>query len=297
MKDQRKSEFRVGMTVLLGALLLLIGFFLLKDWTLSDETEALKMRFENSAGLQSGDPVTINGVKAGKVREVIVDGAGVLVTADIDERYKLAEDASPVIQMLELMGGKKIEIRQGIGPKLHDPSRELRGIVDPDIAGALGMLGSLRGRVDTLADKTAALLDNANSLLGDKELADAARETLEHLRVVARTMRDLTDANKANINEISATLTRLSLRGDEMLAELSPRLNRGIDQAERIAGRADTLLADVHIIVKELRDSQGAFRKLVSDTTLARRLDGVISKLDSVASIIIDGQLRIKLRL
>jgi len=285
------------MTVLLGALLLLIGFFLLKDWTLSDETEALKMRFENSAGLQSGDPVTINGVKAGKVREVIVDGAGVLVTADIDERYKLAEDASPVIQMLELMGGKKIEIRQGIGPKLHDPSRELRGIVDPDIAGALGMLGSLRGRVDTLADKTAALLDNANSLLGDKELADAARETLEHLRVVARTMRDLTDANKANINEISATLTRLSLRGDEMLAELSPRLNRGIDQAERIAGRADTLLADVHIIVKELRDSQGAFRKLVSDTTLARRLDGVISKLDSVASIIIDGQLRIKLRL
>ena len=185
MKEERSNEIKVGITVIGGVVLVLLGFSIFKEWSLASGNPVLLMRFEHSAGLQVGDPVSINGVKAGKVLAVNLDGAGVLVQAEIQKQYVVTQGAVPTIQMLELMGGKKIEIRQGSGATPLDPSMELRGFVDPDIAGALTLLGSLQSKVDSLIFKGSALLDNANAIVGDAELVSAMKETVGHLRAIS----------------------------------------------------------------------------------------------------------------
>jgi phospholipid/cholesterol/gamma-HCH transport system substrate-binding protein len=297
MNEQRRTEIRVGVTVIAGLLVLLLGFTFFKEWRLSGGTYTLAMRFENSSGLQPGDPVMVNGVRAGKVSLVKVDKNTVLVKAEIDQEYQLTEDAVPTIQMLELMAGKKVEIRQGASARLLEPGTELRGAVDPDISGAFGVLGSLRGKIEQMAEKANTLLDNSNGMLGDKEFTGAIKQTVTHLEVISRDMQTLIAANKNNVNELSETLTRMTRRVDTMLVELRPKASRGLDAADRLAGRADSLLTDVHDVVTQIRDSKGLLHKVLSDSTLNPRLDRLFAKLDTVTQIIIDGQLRIKLRL
>lgn len=297
MKEQRSNEIKVGITVIVGVILLLLGFSIFKEWTLTGGNSRYAFRFPSSAGLQVGDPVSINGVKSGKVVDVALDGGeGVLVHAELEEGAVIAQGAYPTIQMLELMGGKKIEIRQGGGAP-HDPSVELRGGVDPDIAGAFAVLGTLQTKVDTLATKAGTLLDNANAIVGDAEMVAAIKESVGHLRVISSDMRTLLGANRDEINEIATTLARVSRRTDTLLAELRPRLDRGLGSAERLAGRADTLLGDVQSLVGEIRDSRGLLHTVLHDTTFVRRFDNTLLRVDSVLNIIMDGQLKIRLRL
>ncbi|MBL0175879.1 MAG: hypothetical protein IPP94_11545 [Ignavibacteria bacterium] len=89
----------------------------------------------------------------------------------------------------------------------------------------------------------------------------------------------------------------MTRRVDTLLVELRPRLTSGLHSADRLAGRADSLLTDVHDMVTWVNTSRGFVHKVVADTSLNARVDRLIAKLDSVTQIIIDGQLRIKLRL
>ena len=287
----------MGVTVILGIAVLLFGFSWFKEWTMTGGFYTLKMRFDNSSGLQNGDPVMINGVRAGKVTLVKVESNTVLVKAEIDEQYQLTEDAVPTIQMLELMAGKKVEIHQGASARMHDITREMRGGVDPDISGAFSALGGLRTKVEEMADKTTLLLDNANGMMGDKEFTGAIKETVTSLKLISRDMQELIASNKAEVNELSTTLLRMTRRVDTLLVELRPRLSSGLNSADRLAGRADSLLTDVHDMVTWVNNSRGFVHKVVADTSLNARVDRLIAKLDSVTQIIIDGQLRIKLRL
>ena len=79
MNDKLRTEIRVGVTVILGIAVLLFGFSWFKEWTMTGGFYTLKMRFDNSSGLQNGDPVMINGVRAGKVTLVKVESNTVLV--------------------------------------------------------------------------------------------------------------------------------------------------------------------------------------------------------------------------
>jgi phospholipid/cholesterol/gamma-HCH transport system substrate-binding protein len=297
VRNHQRNEIKVGITVLAGLIVVLVGFSLLKEWTLTSKTYTLKMRFETSAGLQSGDQVTVNGVKAGKVEAVAMDGHEVLVDANIDAGFRLASDARPVIQMLELMGGKKIEIKQGVSATEFNTAEVMYGTVDPDIAGALSMVGELRGTVNSLTSKADTLLDNLNGITGDKALLASVRETMTNLAALSRDMKTLVEDNRRTGQDMLRTAARVSRRLDTLLTDLPPRLNRELQQADRLLTGADTLVNDLRSVVSDIRTSRGLMNTMISDTTMPGKMDAMLRKLDSLASVIIDGQLRIKLRL
>jgi phospholipid/cholesterol/gamma-HCH transport system substrate-binding protein len=297
MQEYRRNEIRVGLTVVIGLLVLLFGFAFFKDWALSSDNRSLLIRFPTSAGLQSGDQVSVNGVKAGRVEAVMVERNGVLVRAKLGEEFALASDAGATIQMLELMGGKKIEIRQGISPEEFDYSHVMQGTVDPDIAGAFAMVGELESSVRSLTQKANKLLDNVNALAGDSVMVAAIKETVGSLRVLTRDMRTLVTDNKANAQDISRTLVSLTHRADTMIAELQPLLAKDLRHTESLLGGADTLLTDVRSIVTDIKTGRGLFQKIITDTTLTGRFDELLARVDTLTAIIIGGQMRIKIRL
>ena len=297
MQEYRRNEIKVGLTVIFGLIALLFGFSQFKEWTLTADTRPLLIRFPSSAGLQAGDQVSVNGVKAGRVASVTVERNSVLVQVDLMTEFVVASDATATIQMLELMGGKKIEIRQGMSPEPFDPARVMAGKVDADIAGAFSMVGDLESSVRTLTSKANSLLDNENAIAGDSIMVAALRETVSSLRVLAGDMRILVTDNKADIGEIARTLAALTRRTDTMITELHPLVTSDLKRADAVLAGADTLLSDIRSVVSDIRDSRGLFHKLITDTTLNTRVDELIGRIDSVTAIIIDGQMRIKIRL
>ena len=65
MKDQRKTEIKVGITVLLGLIIFLWVLGWAKNWTVNSQRKEIIVEFSSVAGLEVGDPVTINGVRKG----------------------------------------------------------------------------------------------------------------------------------------------------------------------------------------------------------------------------------------
>lgn len=296
MKRISNYEIRVGLTVIVGLLILLFGFAYFKGWTLTDSLQHITIRFPTSAGLQKGDQVSINGVKSGKVESVMLNGAAVDVKVALQNDAVLWTDARATIQMLELMGGKQVAIMRGNSGFPYDASHVMTGSVDPDIAGALEMIGELGTTARGIPGKVDTLLDNANALIGDKQMAASLREAVENFRAVSSDLRGLLADNKANVRLITSDMVNLTRRLDTVLAMVQPFVRDLPGTTTRLAGKADTLLSDVQELVRDVRDSRGMVHKLLHDATLNSRLDVLLQRLDSLTSLLVDGDLRVRVK-
>lgn len=290
MKEQQRNEIKVGLTVVVGVLILLAGFSVFKDWGIGRSEYRLQIHFSHSAGLESGEQVSVNGVRSGKVVSVELEDGGVLVSALIESDVRIYEDARPVIQMLELMGGKKIEIRQGSDGKPVEPGHVLKGYVDPDISGALGLLGEMKGDVQNIAMQSDSLLRNLNAIVGDRHFIQSLKETAANLHVLSAELRSYMAHNSENINELTVNLTSLTGRVDTMLVELQPAVKGSLEKSDRVMLGADSLITDVRGLVNEIRNSRGMLHTAIHDTSLVGRMDRMLMKLDTLTTILIEGE-------
>ena len=290
VKDEQKNEIKVGATVLIGLIVLLVGFATFKDWSLGADEYMLQMHLPRAAGGQHGDQGSVNGFRAGKVESVTLRDGYVEVRARIDAEFVVKGHARPVIQMLELMGGKKIEIRQGSdGPELL-AGAVLQGSVDPDIAGALGLLGDLQGNVRDIGTQADSLLRGINAVVGDKVFINSLKETVANLHSVSADLRGYVSRNNRNLDVITVNMVTLSNRVDTMLAELQPAVRGSLGKSDRVLGNADSLITEVRGIVDEIRGSRGLLNTVLHDSSFVRRLDAMLVKIDTLSSIIINGE-------
>ena len=290
MKDHRKNEIKVGLTVVAGLLILLFGFSVFKNWTLGKAQYEIRMHFPTSSGLQTGDQVSVNGVRAGAVSTVTLEDAGVMVTAMIDQNFAVYREGLPVIQMIELMGGKKIDIRQLGEGVPADAGFIMQGKVEPDIAGALGALGDMQGNIQNIGIQADSLLRSINGVMGDKRFIASLKETVGNLHTLSGDLRRYVSRNEGNIERITINLAALTTRADTMLAELQPRVSSTLGKTDRLLGNADTLITGVRELITEIRASRGLLHTAVFDTNLVRRFDSMLGKLDSLSNIIINGE-------
>jgi ABC-type transporter Mla subunit MlaD len=296
MKETRRNEITVGLTVLAGLMILAVGMTTFKECSYSQAEQRLRMRFPESAGLQVGDIVTFNGVKSGRVDNITLEQYSVLVDAVLDDPVMVTVDARPVIQMLELMGGKKIEIRQGVGRPSTDQD-VLQGSVDPDISGALGMLGEIRGDVKTMTRDASSLLATASRELSDTVLYADLRSTVSNVRSITNDMRHLLRMHAADITHISRNAVNITAKTDSLLDMLSPRIDASLGSAQQVMLETDSLVSDLRAMIADVRSSRGLFNAAVYDTTLVPRLTRMMERVDTLTSVIVDGQMRIRIRL
>lgn len=296
MKETRRNEITVGLTVLAGLVILAVGMTTFKECSYSQAEQRLRMRFPESAGLQVGDIVTFNGVKSGRVDNITLEQYSVLVDAVLDDPVMVTVDARPVIQMLELMGGKKIEIRQGVGRPSTDQD-VLQGSVDPDISGALGMLGEIRGDVKTMTRDASSLLATAGRELSDTVLYADLRSTVSNVRSITNDMRHLLRMHAADITHISRNAVNITAKTDSLIDMLSPRIDASLGSAQQVMLETDSLVSDLRAMIADVRSSRGLFNAAVYDTTLVSRLTRMMERVDTLTSVIVDGQMRIKIRL
>ncbi|PLX31822.1 MAG: hypothetical protein C0600_04715 [Ignavibacteria bacterium] len=290
MKEQQRNEIKVGLTVVTGLIIILVGFSYFKDWSVGRSEYSIRMHFPTSAGLDVGDKVSVNGVRAGKVLSVDLRNGGVDVEAVISSDVEVKEHAIPVIQMLELMGGKKIDIVQGADGAPLPAGVVLEGRVDPDVAGALGLLGDMQGNVKDIGVQADSLLRSINAIVGDQQFISSLKETVNNLHAVSSELRGYMGRNGANIEKLTVNVVSLTGRMDTLLAELQPAVSGSLEKSDAVLSGADSLITEVRTLVREVRDSRGLLHTALHDTTLVHRLDRMLVKLDTLSSILIEGE-------
>ncbi|HYF04315.1 MAG TPA: MlaD family protein [Patescibacteria group bacterium] len=293
MDPQRSKEIKVGIVTIVGIVLLILGISLGKGM-ISSSKHTIIMRFPSSAGLEATAPVTINGVKRGTVETVKPDRGSVLVTASLDDISDIKRDATAMISMLEIIGGKKVEILPGTAPAQFDTKQEMPGVAAADISeliatvsqiGAqakvlLGKLdttmtgvnelfadGKMVRQVRTVVDNTEELTTNLNSLVKDNRLQ--LQMAVRDLNVLLKDLRAAVNVNAPNIEKLVNNLNTTVTKVDGLLV----KTDRTLDGAEH-------LVSDVRGIIGDVKNGKGAVSKLVYDEQFAKKLDVTINELN-----------------
>ncbi|MCK9249444.1 MAG: MlaD family protein [Solirubrobacteraceae bacterium] len=205
--------------------------------TRSDESYVVNLRMTNAGGLKDGSPVTIGGVKIGKVTlDVDTDADAVVARLDIDEQYApVGRDARAVIAAQNLLGQKQVEIvpgdTQDPAPSGHvirtgriteatDLDRVL-SVLDADTRARLAIFVNEAGAAFTgrRADFNRFLREITPAIASGTDLVQAITSENERLGRLVET----TDRFVAEINDRSDDVVRLVDRAGRAAATVSDK--------------------------------------------------------------------------
>lgn len=311
---ERQMQFRVGMLVLVATAIGTVLVFRFGDLRKHfEEAYPLAIHFRTAPGVYPSAPVQKSGITIGHVREVEFDDTrgGVVVTVEINSRYRLRVDSQPQLSR-SLLGDTAIDFTPGTRPEYLKPGATVEGVVpvDPlDIVNSLeartgqaldsltetsrewqlvarnlnSLMRTKQGDLDQVIEGAAVALQqftvtmqNANRMITDanKLLGDPA--TQRSLRELVTAMPELVNETRQTIVATRTAIGNVNANLENLNAVTDPLARRGSSMVARLDSSLtslDTLLADLSRVSRIMASENGSLQKLGSDPELYRNLN------------------------
>ncbi len=279
-------EVKTGILAIGAILLFIFGYSYLKGTNLLEKNRTFFVNYDNVEGLGQGAPVTINGLKVGKVQKIDFQDAkgGLVVSFTVERDFEFSKNSIVRIYSTGLIGGKAL----GIFP-IYDQS----GIAESGdtLTGEIqaGMLDEFSETLAPLEQKLEGTLGVVDSLL--ISFTDIIDE---------KTRNDLKDAI-ANLSVATKNFGDLSAKADNLLGRNGEKLDRTFSNldttAENFSKLSDSLaqiefglmvrnLEDATTGLKEVVDkvnnNEGSIGKLLNDDAVYQNLEGATRQLEEL---------------
>lgn len=294
MQNNRSTDIKVGAVSLLAIIILIFGISFGNGISFSSGTK-IKLRFPNSGSIDEAAPVLVNGVKRGNVKSVKSDNGSVLITAEIDNADDLHSDASARITLLEITGGKKIEIMPGKSGRFN-PAHEIPGSTPKDLADIVASLGGMMDGIDVLLNRADTTVGSINQIFADGSVDKQLKSMLENGNNALTGLTSLLNNNMGKINSvmtdasaITAELRRCVGTNEPKVSALIERLDATLRNADSMmeetksaVAQADVLLSDMSEIGRQIKSGNGTAGKLIYDEAFANQLDSALTELTAL---------------
>lgn len=288
MKENRKTNIKVGLTVIVALLIFIWILGWAKRITIAGDYNVLKIRFDSVSGLEIGDHITINGVKMGKVHDIRIDGNYVLVEGYIPKSVIIKKDARATVEMLDLMGGKKIELKPGESDELFDLNQVLIGKLSTDIPGALAMVGNVEQDLKAIILDTRNLLDKINSNLSDENLIGSLRISVKNLEEITTNLNSFLVKNNSKLERTIENISTLTEKTDKFLTQNTDTLIATFQETRILISNLNKVVASLDKIIEQTETGQNNIGKIVYDEELYTKLKQSINKLDEISNILLE---------
>ncbi len=276
----------VGAFVVVALAVLVGGVYFLKETVPGRATDAYFARFDQVSTLQTGDPVKVNGVKAGRVTSIELEGRGVRVGFSVERGIRLPEDSEVRIQNIGLMGERQLGIAMGKAERFAGPGATFEGKLDAGIAEAMGAAGEALAEAQALVRSVRAAVDGT---VGKPEFAERVNALLASAEGIAARLDRLAADIDPQVREGARALRATGKTVEDFVARQMPRLDRmaedGAEAAARaraLAERGERAAQSLEEILAKLNDGRGTAGALLNDTTLHRDLAAAVRSADSL---------------
>ncbi|CAA0129883.1 Uncharacterised protein [Mycolicibacterium vanbaalenii] len=192
--------------------------------------------FSEAGGLQTGAAVQVAGFKSGKVSDIKLEGAQVLITFDLDEDVHLGDRTEAAIKTKSLLGAKVLEIMPRGDGDLSGPIPADRTTPPYQLPDALGDLSRTVQNLDTTG------------------VSDA-------LATVSETFKDTPPQLKAAVDGLSRFSQVLAERDDELRSLLANANKATTVLAER-TDKVVALINDTNNLLAALREQSNSLDQL-----------------------------------
>jgi len=279
-----RAELKVGLTVMIAVAIFAIALFWVKGVRLHRDYFRVDVWFPNVGSLEIGDPVSVSGVRRGKVESVALDRGGVKVGLSLGSDVKLRSDAVFTIKNVGLMGERFIDVAAGAAPDPWPADSIPRGLYDTGIPEVMGLIGGVTGEIRELV---AAIRSSIGS---DTTLSRLVRvsENLEHL---SQQVTGLVEENRTglaqtmgNLKTASQELRQTVEDNRETVGRTVRRFDSAATTLNTFANQLDTLSRSVRTIVDSISTGSGSLSRLIKDDQLVRRWEATAKEIDALVA-------------
>lgn len=266
-------EIAIGISFFIASIILVIGLIWLSEQTVGWNNYELRIALERAEGLKRGDPLTVVGIKIGKVEEILFRNNRAEVKVYLQSDKKLARDSKFILDSGGLLGGKLINVTPGSSQDYLVDGETVEGEVAPGLLDLGPAMANLEGKLTAGAD---ALLstDNINRML----------LIVKDMQTTTASLADLITKNKSNVDETLAnlksgtgslsTLVQDHKGGIDTTVTRLAQASKRFDAISKELAATSTTLRDIGKAIQDRRGSFGALiyeRELYDNLTLATR--------------------------
>ncbi len=281
MRD-RTVELRVGIVVLLAAIIFVWGIIWVKEYRFRQERYTASVLFPNVGALDVGDPVTVLGVKKGEVEKIKLHQGYVLVTFNLTTDVELKEDAKFTVMNIGLMGERFVAIEPGRSEKPLDLSQSPLGYYDTGIPEVMGMMGQMVAEIRNLTGYL-------RGALGTEWSEKKIKESIDNVSQLSSDLASLLNKNKDKIDKSINDFLYASSKLKEMVDRSEPKLDTTLSNFSYASGRLEKItstLEDLSTSLKNLSErvekGEGTLGQLLNDETLYQDLKRTTDSIDEL---------------
>lgn len=252
------SERNLRVIAVISALVLIAAVLVSLDFSklsLFNSSVTYHAELATAVGLNTGDEVTVAGVKEGTVTSMRLDGASVRVSFSLSPSVHLGTGTTLASKVLTPIGEQYLELTPG-GPGRLRPGATIgrnHTSVPSTLVGDLNQLGTVTGKID----------------IG--QLAKSIEVTNDNLEGLSKT--DVTDA----LGSLSTLSQDLGSRQQE--------LSTFVTQADALSGvlanhtsQLTSLIGQSNLVLQVLNERQSDIQKLLTTTSgLSQQLQGILN--------------------
>lgn len=289
MAKPKFSEIKVGMFVLGAIFLILATAFWAKGFISSKDLRDMKVYFTNVSGLNVGDPVTVLGVKMGRVEDIKLIGDSIEVEFTLDKSVKVRQDYVVEVAILELMGGKCVYINPGKSTAEIDYSNHLVGSEGSDIGAMFRKVNQLGDSVSVLLTKFSSnsdninkVLVNVNDLIGDPQLKSNMKGTLANFESTSRNLNLLVAENRVSLGNLSNKVGQTVDNVNTILDDSSPEFKKTFENIQVLTNRVDSLINNLNVMVTDIQDQKGSVGKFMYDEKFYENMNKTLIEIEKL---------------
>lgn len=283
------KELKVGMFMVFTIAILYLGFNYLKGIDFFSSNDKYYAVYENIDGLNTSNPVYINGFAVGRVSDIklLQKSTGkVLVELDIDGEIVIGDSAVATLNS-DFLGNKSITLTPGHLERPKKAGDTLIARLDKGIADILAESAQpVANNLEATIKKINAILDNLSGN-GDKinRMMDKFEKTPVLLNsTIVETRSDIQKLTET-YNTVGAELNKTLQQARPMLANI----NQFTDSLKRLElqktlDRVNKTVDDLSIAIAHFSKNEGTLGRLINEDSLYVNLNRAILNFDTLAN-------------
>ena len=281
------KEIKTGIIALLIIVLFIWGYNFLKDKKLYDDSRTFYAEYSNVQGLVIDAPVTISGLKVGKVTKITFhpNKKGVLIAhINLSNNIKFSINSIAQIYSPDFISGKslKISIADDTAEFAQDGDT-LVGEIDSGILGSINeQIAPLQSKVESFVVNTDSVMQNLNKVLSVQNQENlklalhSLRLTLEKFNSVANRADVLLESNNNKIDSIFNN-ANIAMENFAQITDSLQKANLGGTVA-----KLEYTLDSFNRILDSIESGNGTIGKLMKDESLYNNLENATKELEEL---------------
>ncbi len=252
---EHANEVRVGITITVAGLLLVVGILWLGGFSFGDSRYGFSIMFTEVAGLVAGDKVTVAGLDAGEILSLKLAPFGkVVAEVEVDNDIRIPVDSRISVASYGLIGAKVISVRPGGSDVYIEQGAVVQGVYEKGLGDVVHEMGKALTGIQ-------AVLKSADEILTDQEGKDLVKDALVNANAASFDLRQAT----ADLSVMATELRAFVSEKKDPAGQAIDAMESAVVGFAEVTNELKIISASLDSIVRRVEGGEGTLGKLVNE--------------------------------